>query len=193
MSRAAPLRDLIVRVVQLVRDREPAAYRWFPPKNAVALTFEYVPRRAIAPPDEPPQSPALESVAELFADIAQLYWLSIASELARPVDELQRDEAWAARVIVVRYGSPFHILVEIPLAVWAGGAAAFMGALATVFGAPYKSAAQFHGSRAEYWRKRLEADEAHRQWLESRRQAYLEEGFRLAEADLPRSAKTNDE
>lgn len=181
-----PLREVIIQVVRRVRSREPASYRWFPPKHSLALTFEYVPRHAIGPPDEPPQSPEPETVASLFLDVGQLYWVALASELGLSVKDLQRDEQWAARVEAVRYGSPFHILVEVPPSVWASGATAFIVALAAVFGAPYKAGAKFHGSRADYYRKRLDADDAQRQWIESRRRAHEEDGFRLVDVELPR-------
>jgi hypothetical protein len=183
------LSERIARAVEGAFQARPAAYRFLPPKHSIALTFEYVPRRAIAPPDEPSQSPRLDTVAALFSDIEELYWLAVPPDARRPApEERSLDDRWTPRLTAAHFGSPFHILVEMPPYVWAGAATGFVGALSAVFGAPYKAAARFHSARADYWRSRIDADQSKRAWIEARQQAHAEDGFRLVDAKLPRAS-----
>jgi hypothetical protein len=185
-----PLRERVFRVVRDALPRRPAAYRWLLPKDAIALTFEYVPRRAIGPPDFPPQAPQPAIVAALFFDIEELYWLAAPEHVYRDTPEdLLRDEEWAPRVTAVHFGSPLQILLEIPAYAWAGAATGFVAALSMIFGAPYKAAAKFHDARGDYWRSRLAADAAKQAWIAARQEVHGEDGFRLVNVELPRPTK----
>lgn len=180
------MRERLAKVVRGLSGRKPAAHRWVLSKNVLSLTFEYVPRAPIAAPDVVPQSPRVEGVGMLFADIEELYWLALPpAEKGHSTDDPRLDEELAPRVVAVHFGSPFQVLVELPPYVWAGAVAGFVGALATVFGAPYKAGAKFHTARAEYWRSRLEADSAKSAWIASRRDAHAKDGFRLKSVKFP--------
>jgi hypothetical protein len=64
------------------------------------------------------------------------------------------------RVRALDYGSPFHVVLEIPWQAYVTSGGGFIAAVGVLFGAPYKVAAQFHKNRQEYWGRRLAADEA---------------------------------
>jgi hypothetical protein len=85
-------------------------------------------------------------------------------------------------VRTIQLGSPLEFVFEIPWEAWAVGGSAFLGGLATLFGVPMKAAAEFEKARAEFWRSRLEADDAKRRWIESRRDRPPGRSFRLLDA-----------
>jgi hypothetical protein len=173
--------DLFHRLVRVLRWRRLPGYRGLHPRASATLVFEYVPRMLHGPPDEAPQSPRVETVAALFSDVDELYWLAIEADLGSgPRNDFRRDEDLTARVVASHFGSPFRIFLEVPPGVWAAIATTFVGALAAVFGAP----AKFEESRARFWRNRLQADEAKRAWIESRQQANTEDGFRLVDVEF---------
>ncbi|MDP8907922.1 MAG: hypothetical protein M3N47_02135 [Chloroflexota bacterium] len=73
------------------------------------------------------------------------------------------------RLRSVEFGSPLQLLLEVPWEAYAAGGASFITALGLVLGAPHRAAAALQKGRAEYWRSRLEADEARQQYLHWRR------------------------
>jgi hypothetical protein len=127
-----------------------------------------------------------------FADIDDVFWLAFTDTFPEGTPIGRNGLDAPPRIVTIRFGSPLHVLVELPRVAWGAGVASFIGALAAVFGAPYKTLARFHSARAEYWRSRLAADTARREWLDSRKSAHGEEGFRLVDVRLPREGSEAD-
>jgi hypothetical protein len=72
-------------------------------------------------------------------------------------------------VRLLRYGSPFSLLLEIPSVAWASGGSLFVGALATVYNLP-SLAAKYQAARRAFWEERLEADNAKQAWIDAARE-----------------------
>src|SRR4051794_26160449 len=96
--------DLLQLLVRVFRERRLPGYRWLPPRASAILVFEYVPRRLYGPPDEAPQSPRIETVAALFSDIDELYWVAVGPNLGDGSrQDFRQDKRLAPRVIAAHF------------------------------------------------------------------------------------------
>lgn len=114
----------------------------------------------------------VEAGAVLWA-IEEIYLASILNDLP-PEDYRERPE-WAAeadprsltlRLHSLRMGSPLHVIVDIPSAIYVPTFAAFCYGLAHVFGVPYRAATAFESARQSYFAQRVATARAKDEWLD---------------------------
>jgi hypothetical protein len=85
-------------------------------------------------------------VSRLFADTDELFWLAVADDSPAEEEKRRSDPDAGPRIVSTSFGSPFHILVEVPPYAWGVAATSFLGGLAALFGAPYKALARFQSA-----------------------------------------------
>jgi hypothetical protein len=132
------------------------------------------------------QGQSLTDLGALLRDIETVYWVSIDSRSE------QRFEAMGLsipdlqpRPATIHLHNPLEVVLEIVTAIWPVGAGAtFVGALAMIFKLP----ARYEKAREQYWRNRLAADQARRDWIEWTASAYRDSPIQLNNVALPDEA-----